>query len=88
MLPSWLRALLRRFKQQKIKRAIRNPAPSTDPTTMPAMAPPDNPLFAPGSIDGLVVVEAVADGNDVVKVRVGVMEGKMTPAHRFLMSEL
>jgi hypothetical protein len=52
------------------------------------MAPPDKPLFAPGSIVGLVVEFAVADAVDVVKVMVGVMEGRMTPAHRFLMSEL
>jgi hypothetical protein len=87
MLPSWLLPFLRRLKQHRINRAVRNPTPKTDPITMPAMAPPDKPLLS-GSATGLLVGDEVGEAVEVAKVMVGVMEGRTTPTHRFLTSEL
>jgi hypothetical protein len=61
-------------------------APTTEPTTIPAIAPPDSPffeLFDDANGDDVAEGEDVADavGWLVEKVMKGVMVGSTTPAH-------
>jgi HAMP domain-containing protein len=86
-LPFWLPCLRRR---QRIRRRINAPritAPATDPTTIPAIAPPDNPLF---ELELVAAVDEVADeleevadavGEFVENVMDAVIVGSTTLAH-------
>jgi hypothetical protein len=64
--------------------ATRITAPATEPTTIPAMSPPDNPFF---DVEAWAVAVAVADEVDddvgvaVEKVMKAVIVGNTTPAH-------
>lgn len=63
---------------------IRSANPMTEPTTMPAIAPPDKPCF---ELEACPVADAEADdvdvdvGAEVEKVIKAVMVGSTTPAH-------
>ncbi len=60
-------------------------APTTDPTTIPAMAPPDNPLLewdAPAVAEAGVDDVADAVGELVENVMNAVIVGSTTRAHR------
>jgi hypothetical protein len=61
--------------------------------TIPAMAPPDNPLFevdAPGVAEAVIEDDEVGDavGELVGKVMKAVIVGRTTPAHRVWAWEL
>lgn len=88
MLPFWLpplrRASLIHINKRKSKRA----SPTTDPITIPAMAPPERPLLPELAATGVGELVPVALAVGVLKVIVVVMVGKTTPAHRSVMSEL
>jgi hypothetical protein len=85
MLPCWLPRLLLITKMHMNTSAAKRPTPTTDPITIPAMAPPDKllPLAALVAEDETVAVEVT-----VVKVMVAVIVGSTTPAHRFSALEL
>jgi len=61
--------------------------PSTEPMTIPAMAPPDRRCGSPAAAGVLVGVEVMV-AVEVGKLIVGVMEGRVTPAHRVVTLEL
>lgn len=90
-LPFWLPRLRRKQSTRRITTATRRIAPTTAPTAMPAMAPPERPLC---ELDG--VAAADVDGDEVgveVAVLVGnvikaVIVGRTTPAHRSSALEL
>lgn len=67
--------------------------PTTDPMTIPAMAPPDNPFFeadAPGVAEAVAEDDEVGDavGELVENVMKAVIVGKTTPTHRVCAWEL
>lgn len=72
--------------QHRSIRPATKAAPTIDPITIPAIAPPDSPLFPPALElgDGLLVAVEV----EVGRVMVDVIEGSTTPAHRESASEL
>ena len=69
-------------------RKARTATPATEPMTIPAIAPPERPLWleAPGA--GAAVLLAVALAVGALKVMVGVIVGKTTLAHLASTSEL
>lgn len=78
-LPFWLLSLLRRESLiHKNSKKASNARPTTDPITMPAIAPPLSPfpLF-----DGSAGVEPFVFVGMGGKVITGVMAGRTTPAH-------
>ena len=85
MLPFWLPdRRRRRSSTMHVKNSAANSrAPTTAPMTMPAIWPPVKPVWLVLAPD-----EKLADGVGVVKVTVGVIVGKTTPAHRDWISEL
>lgn len=73
----------------------RSTAPTTDPTTIPAIAPPDNPFFDVEAAGVLVLDEVDPDvdvpvdvGSRVEKLTKPVMVGNIRPAHLVCASEL
>jgi hypothetical protein len=70
---------------------IRSATPAIEPTTIPAIAPPDNPFF---ELAGVLVPDAegddvdVAVGDAVEKVMKAVIVGNTTPTHLWFACEL
>lgn len=78
-LPFWLLSLLRRESlMHKNSKKASNARPTTDPITIPAMAPPLNPLLLLDSGAGVEPFVFVGMGGKVIT---GVMAGRTTPAH-------
>lgn len=79
---------LRRNKQHNRSKPINKTAPRTEPTTIPAICPPDNELEVPAA--GAVVLDAdgeaeeVAEGNNGGTENIG---GMVTPSHRLVTFE-
>ena len=80
--PFWLPRLRRRHNNERKTKPATNAIKTTEPTTMPAIAPPDSPFFAP-----LAAADEDGEGVDVevgtpaVKVINEVMVGSLTLAH-------
>jgi hypothetical protein len=88
MLPSLLR-LRRQNRHKNISAAIRA-TPTIEPTTIPAMAPPDSPFLLSAAEAGALEDAGELVGEDVAEVevlegipreRVGTKVGNTTPAH-------
>lgn len=81
MLPFWLPCLRRKHINRKKINPAKSATPTTEPTTIPAIAPPDNffePMAAVASDgDG----EGVPVGEVVENVINAVIVGNLTPAH-------
>jgi hypothetical protein len=85
ILPAWLCFLLRASTQHPMIRAIKRSAPRIEPTTMPAMAPPLNPLEPPD----LALLEALDDGvAELVIAPRDVVTGNSTLSHLSSVREL
>jgi len=90
-LPFWLPRLRRKQSTRRINKAARRIAPTTAPTAMPAMAPPERPLC---ELDALAVADVEVDevGVEVAELVGNVMNavivGRTTPAHRSSALEL
>lgn len=79
---------LRRYKQQSRIRPIHKAAPKTDPTTMPAICPPDKELEVPAA--AVVVLDADGEAEEVEEGNNGGTEnidGMVTPSHRLVTCE-
>jgi len=63
-------------------RAIKIASPRIDPIAIPAIAPVLIRLAFSSFVTGLLVEDAVGELVGVLKVTDGVMEGRITPAHR------
>ncbi len=87
-LPFWLPFLRRASLMHMSTRNARRAKPATDPITIPAIAPPERPVFPELFATGVAVLLAVAVGIDVFRETVGVMVGKTTFAHLDSMFEL
>lgn len=71
-LPCWLPLLRRRInRQHRNKRPISNAAAATEPTTIPAIAPPESPPSEEESDVGVLVAVEVEVGSTMVDVMVG-----------------
>jgi hypothetical protein len=90
-LPFWLPLLRRKRGIRSKSNPIRSATPATEPTTIPAIAPPDNPFF---ELAGVLVPDAegddvdVAVGDAVEKVMKAVIVGNTTPTHLWFACEL
>lgn len=71
-------------------KAISAITPIIDPITIPAIAPPDKPLWDPGagSIEEVDVGAEVPEAVDVEKLMYPVIVGSTTPAQRSSAPEL
>lgn len=91
--PFWLPRLRRKHSSRKKTKPAIIATRTTEPTTMPAIAPPDSPFFellATAEVDGDEVdVEVdVVVGRLVEKVMYPVIVGSLTPAHLVSAPEL
>lgn len=90
-LPFWLPRLRRKRGIRSKSNPIRSATPATEPTTIPAIVPPDNPFF---ELAGVLVPDAegddvdVAVGDAVEKVMKAVIVGNTTPTHLWFACEL
>lgn len=84
MLPAWLFLRFRSSIQHPTIKTSINSAPRIEPTTIPAIAPPDRPLLPCTAVGELVeeedeLVEVVPLGK---RVPTGFVIGSLTPVHR------
>lgn len=68
-------------RQRKNSKAAMRAAPTTEPITIPAMAPPDKRCDFVAAT-GVLVGDEVTVAVEVGRLRVAVMDGKTTPAQR------
>lgn len=96
-LPFWLPLLRRKHIQSSNISPPISTAATIEPITMPAMTPPDSPLWdAPAAVPAAAVLDAALEDDDVgdevtelvAKVIVAVIVGSTTPAHLFSAPEL
>jgi hypothetical protein len=89
MEPFWLPRLRRKHNNRRKMSPAANTTKTMEPTTMPAIAPPESPFLDPLAVpdeDGEGV--DVADGIAVKVVMNDVIVGSLTPAHLLSASEL
>ncbi len=72
---------LRRHMQQNRSKAIKRSAPKSEPTTIPAIRPPERPELWDAPLDGDAVLLEVDDGKKGGKE---VVDGNVTPGHRLV----